>query len=1177
MNTMPETLQQATLPPPANRLSVSAYNKGNRLTLVVGVQTEADCVLHWGLSRRPGSPWHWPPQSTWPEGTQPVDGAALRTPFVKNGNGERHVAITLDQPSPWKNFAFVLHFPRENCWVKNAGSDFSVPVPNGRGGPRSPEQALAAWAPDAAAKRQVLNLDNGDRLAAAVSVTTEAVRIRLVSDAELPLMLHWGVAWQFRHEWQLPPEEYRPAGTTVFDQQAVRTPFAERDAFAYLELALPTSARRPRPHGLRFVLYGPDGAWLKSGGQDMYVSLGESVRDPRIASPGVWNLAEQILEAEKGSSSWTLMHRFNLCHDLLDKAHNETEAMALIFAWLRYSAIRQLDWQRRYNTKPRDLSHAQDRLTTKLAGLLRQSPTSTSTTGMGSRMWIRLLLTTLGRGSEGQRVRDEILQIMHRNDLKESSGHFVEEWHQKLHNNTTPDDVVICEAYLEFLKSNGDHRRFYQTLEEGGVGRERLLRLERPIKTEPEFYADRKDALIKEFSNFLRILKSVHSGTDLDSAASAAGSRLGDAMKRQLAAVLALRQTPRPAAELLAAAASLREGLREALAATRDAATLRDLLFLDLALEEFQRGTVEQQPLDQLERDTLVDLVNGVLRGLVLSMDTAELAVCAGHWTGLAALARDGRDWALHAKSVADRAARWVQDYSNHLYRQLQPKAEFLGTAFGAEAWTIPLFSEEVIRGGPVFALALLLRHLEPHLRKAAGLGGWQVISPAQASGRVRVVDRLIDSQGERFPEATVLIAEAVGGQEEIPEGVTAVLTSAMPDLVSHLAVRARNAHVLFATCFEADTYQALKDLAGKTITLRVTPGGDLEYEEDTKTSRQGNQETRTATSIPLKLGQPSPLPSGPWVVSQDQFTPPIVGGKANNLNGLRGRLPDWIHLPASIALPFGVFDKVLADGPNQELGRKYEGLLAEKEANPAEVLPQVRALLLDLKLPQELQQSLLEAWQRASLPATPWEKVWRGVQRVWASKWNERAYLSRRARGVAHDALWMAVLIQQVVPADYAFVIHTANPLTGNRGEMYAEVVLGMGETLVGNYPGRALGFICRKEDLHLEMVSYPAKSLGLYGKGVIFRSDSNGEDLETYAGAGLYDSVLAEEPEQRLVDYRGERLVWDPGFREDLLRSIARIGLEVEKVLGTPQDIEGAVAEGQFHVVQTRPQVGL
>jgi alpha-glucan,water dikinase len=216
-------------------------------------------------------------------------------------------------------------------------------------------------------------------------------------------------------------------------------------------------------------------------------------------------------------------------------------------------------------------------------------------------------------------------------------------------------------------------------------------------------------------------------------------------------------------------------------------------------------------------------------------------------------------------------------------------------------------------------------------------------------------------------------------------------------------------------------------------------------------------------------------------------------------------------------------------------------------------------------------------AWRQAGLPTVAWDLAWRTICRVWASKWNERAYLSRRARGVPHADLFMAVLVQQVVEAEYAFVIHTTNPLTGNADELYAEVVLGMGETLVGNHPGRALGFVCRKSDLSLEIQSYPGKSVGLYGKGVIFRSDSNGEDLEGFAGAGLYDSYLAVEPEHRLLDYTGERLVKDRGFRDELLRSVARVGLEVEKVLGAPQDIEGAVAGGQWYVVQTRPQVGL
>jgi alpha-glucan, water dikinase len=109
-------------------------------------------------------------------------------------------------------------------------------------------------------------------------------------------------------------------------------------------------------------------------------------------------------------------------------------------------------------------------------------------------------------------------------------------------------------------------------------------------------------------------------------------------------------------------------------------------------------------------------------------------------------------------------------------------------------------------------------------------------------------------------------------------------------------------------------------------------------------------------------------------------------------------------------------------------------------------------------------------------------------------------------------------------------------------------QVVKGLGETLVGAYPGRALSFVSKKSDLnspkvctkfsihccfksiilHItkiptnihtsfsllnselqkQVLGYPSKPIGLFIKrSIIFRSDSNGEDLEGYAGAGLYD----------------------------------------------------------------------
>ncbi len=121
------------------------------------------------------------------------------------------------------------------------------------------------------------------------------------------------------------------------------------------------------------------------------------------------------------------------------------EAMADIYVWLRYSSTRQLTWQRNYNTQPRILSAAQERLTNTIAAAHKR-------TAGEAQEWVRSMLTTVGRGGDGQRIRDEILHIMHRNNIKEVKGTWMEEWHQKLHNNTTPDDVPICQAYLAFLR-----------------------------------------------------------------------------------------------------------------------------------------------------------------------------------------------------------------------------------------------------------------------------------------------------------------------------------------------------------------------------------------------------------------------------------------------------------------------------------------------------------------------------------------------------------------------------------------------------------------------------------------------------------------------------------------------------------------------------------------------------
>merc|ERR1719378_1055563 len=83
---------------------------------------------------------------------------------------------------------------------------------------------------------------------------------------------------------------------------------------------------------------------------------------------------------------------------------------------------------------------------------------------------------------------------------------------------------------------------------------------------------------------------------------------------------------------------------------------------------------------------------------------------------------------------------------------------------------------------------------------------------------------------------------------------------------------------------------------------------------------------------------------------------------------------------------------------------------------------------------------------------------AWQATKKVWASLFGLRPWVSLAKAGRSFHDLNMAVLVQELLPAKYAFVLHTKSPFSSDPDVLYGEVVPGHGETLVGNHPGRAL-----------------------------------------------------------------------------------------------------------------------
>ena len=93
-------------------------------------------------------------------------------------------------------------------------------------------------------------------------------------------------------------------------------------------------------------------------------------------------------------------------------------------------------------------------------------------------------------------------------------------------------------------------------------------------------------------------------------------------------------------------------------------------------------------------------------------------------------------------------------------------------------------------------------------------------------------MEHLREVQGKTFDPPRVVVADHVGGDEEISEGVTAVIAPDVTDIVSHVAVRARNAGLLFASCYDAETFARLKALRGRRVRVEVSAAGDVVVEE---------------------------------------------------------------------------------------------------------------------------------------------------------------------------------------------------------------------------------------------------------------------------------------------------------------------------------------------------------
>ncbi len=168
-------------------------------------------------------------------------------------------------------------------------------------------------------------------------------------------------------------------------------------------------------------------------------------------------------------------------------------------------------------------------------------------------------------------------------------------------------------------------------------------------------------------------------------------------------------------------------------------------------------------------------------------------------------------------------------------------------------------------------------------------------------------------------------------------------------------------------------------------------------------------------------------------------------------------------------------------------------------------------------------------------------------VRACWASLWTARAMAYRERQNIEPASVSLAVVVQRMVPAEAAGIMFTADPVGGGRDRVVISAVWGLGEAVVGGQ--------VTPDTLVVDRASGRVNS----------RETADKEVMTVYTGDGTGERLVPEARRRQ------------PVLDDEAATELARLGAWIEELYGSPQDIEWALADGEFFILQARPITNL
>ncbi len=760
--------------------------------------------------------------------------------------------------------------------------------------------------------------------------------------------------------------------------------------------------------------------------------------------------------------------------------------------------------------------------------------------------WLPSYESQFMRAEPLTRIRD----IAHRNDIpKELKREIKHSLQNKLHRCAGPEDLDTSAALLKRITAK-EARYPAAFVEQFKIFHEELKEF---------FNAGSLEMRLEKFIN---------------------DKELGGPVKRFLAAKKGLENDPGQQLATLSLATDLR-GLLLDKAGNEPDAQAQNMRLADIGLEDYEFVLLSELitnvenskkvPWELSLKTLLLILANLKLSGILPELSAA---IASGLQTFVNGFDPAGRESLLKLKAALARCLRLTETYSDLVLSNFFEKVEFLGRELGIDEHPIKLYCEGDIRGNLIFQVSRLAALLIKKIRDAAVLAPWDVIVAGTVKGRLVTAKNLGGLKVAAGEELLVLLDEAEG-DETVPRGVAGIILAHDLPHLSHLAIRTRQDGLVLIAGEDSEKINELKKLKGKSLLIKATAEA-ISFELATGKSPQKIKKKK-----PLLIPQVEFI-TNPPVLELEQVSLTNGGAKAYGAQLLRtlARRPDvGFNTPRGAVIPFGVMEEALAEAAETKAryDKLVKGLAALSGSGFIKTVHDLAALVSTLSVPEKVVKSItakfpqnvrlmvrsssnsedLETMAGAglyeSVANVPPDNVEEAVRKVWASLWTERAALSRKQAEIPQDAVHMAVLVQQMIDPDYSFIMHTVNPITKKKNEVYVEMAVGLGETLASaSIRGTPYRMVVDKKTGTVNMLAFADFSVAL-------RPGREG---------GVTTAT---------IDYSKVPLTVDEETRQRFGKQLAAIARFVEQAYGHPQDIEGAVVGEAVVLFQARPQQGI